>query len=310
MSMKPCKNGHSEFEDHLYVSRAVKVNGDKAPLPFIHALAVGRVEAGKYDKHETLEAVVNGFLKPEQSLESTLVSYTNQHDAYVIGNHLQASCYHADLQEQAILFEKPFNSAADVLLEVIPSIRLHNLMSSFDETDPQFLSKSTTKSDFPLPYEECWNTCFRDIFGRGSGTPKSTKKNIGMPDLKCQHDDRAIIIETVMSYQNKAGVQKHADRFCSPPKGMESYQPTTQKGRISLRGLVVIGENQEEVTSLLKQVQLDEANKDLEVMGLCPLSGYHSMRFIRRTTDNRCQQYTIPCIAKHDFQVQLTLKNI
>ena len=132
----------------------------------------------------------------------------------MIANHLQASCYHEELRKRGKFAELPFNSAADVLLEIIPSIRLHHLVSPILSADYEsFVSKSS--SVLPLPHELCWSTCFIRLFGRGSGTQNSTETGLGKPDFTCryQHARTNIIIEAVLSYRSFDEVQEHADRF-------------------------------------------------------------------------------------------------
>ena len=123
---------HTKFEEVLYANRAVKVNGiSSAPRVFIDALAGGTVNGEEYDADEMVGAVTKGYIKPAESLHSNLVPYNDYTGSYVIGNHLQAGHYHPHLESRGMMFaSKPFNSAADVLLEIIPRIRLHNLVGS------------------------------------------------------------------------------------------------------------------------------------------------------------------------------------
>ena len=121
------------FTQVLYQSHAVRVN-QKKPLtpPFINALAMGSVDSDpdQCNASDLVEAVTYGFLMPAEGLVSTLVRYYDYSGTYVIANHLQSSYYHADLKKRGIFFGKPFDSAADVLLDIIPSIRLHDLVGS------------------------------------------------------------------------------------------------------------------------------------------------------------------------------------
>lgn len=292
--MYPTPNSeHSDFEDALYISRGVKVNGTPPTQPFLYALAAGRVHSSQCNKTDDLiKSVTHGFLKPESSADVSVVPYTGYRGNYVIAHHLQSDYYHAHLKEQYNLYEKPFNSAVDVLLEVIPGLRLHELLVPCHRPEH---SPFHWSSILPLPHEDCWNHCFRQLFGRHAGTQRSTKPGVGMPDFVCQYDGRDIVIESVI-YTSISEVQVRADKFSNLPKlKRDSYQKAVKEGVINLRGLVVIGTQVEKVESLMKQVQLRETNKDLEIMGLCPVSGYRSMVFIRRTAGNECQHHTIKC---------------
>ena len=212
----------------------------------------------------------------------------------MIVNHLQASCYRTELRKRGTFLELPFNSAADVLLEIIPRIRLHHLISPI--LSPVYKSfVSTASSILPLPHELCWTTCFISLFGRGSGTQNSTKTGLGKPDFTCnyQHAKTNIIIEAVLSYRLLADIQEHADRFILTEEH-KSYRSITTNGFKCFRGLVIIGRDLEETERKMKRVNLKDSNSDLQIMGLCPLSGYHSMVFILRTSKG-CEDYTIAC---------------
>lgn len=103
-----------------------------------------------------------------------------------------------------------------------------------------------------------------------------------------------IIIETVLSYRTLADVQEHADRFLLT--GKQSYYLPTTNGFKCFRGLVLIGRDLKETTDKMMQVNLvEDSNSDLQIMGLCPLSGYHSMVFILRTGETSFEKYTIAC---------------
>ena len=289
------------FTQVLYESRAVKVNQNKAlPAPFIRALAMGSVEADQCDASDLVQAVTDGFLMPAEGLVSTLVRYHDYSGTYVIANHLQSSYYHEDLKKRGIFFEKPFDSAADVLLEIIPSIRLHDLVGSCYRPESQpFSSSYHNKGHIPIPHENSWNDCFARLFKYADNRHYSTKKGLGQPDLACllllqeQGDGCEIIIESVMSKGGR--VQEHVDRFLAEGEdSMELYQST--EGFKTLRGLLVIGNQVTQVKRIMKKVQLKESNKDLQIMGLCPMSGYKSMKFIVSTSaQHNFHEYTIQC---------------
>ena len=255
------------------------MNGTSPTRPFLYALTTGSVPSNQFEADDLIKSVTHGFLKPESSADASVVPYTGYKGNYVIAHHLQSDYYHAHLKEQYNFFEKPFNSAVDVLLEVIPGLRLHELLVPCHRPEHSPFHWSST---VPLPHEDCWNHCFRQLFGRHAGTQKSTKK--GMPDFVCQYDGRDIVIESVIC-TSVAAVQERADRFSNLPKiGKGAYQADVKEGITNLRGLIVIGTRVEMVEERMKKVQFRETNKDLEIMGLCPVSGYRSMVFIRHTT--------------------------
>ena len=268
--------------------------------PFIHALVYGHVDVNPgldtedNREEDVVDAVTIGRLKPEQSAVHSLVQYHGWTGRYVIGNHLQASCYRPNLLERGTFCEKPFKSAADVLLQIIPDIRLHKLVVPChrDATKP-FIARSSNET--PVPHEACWNSCFVQLFKRGAGSlgGSSTEEGLGKPDFVCKYLDIDIIMESVMANRGLKEVQAHANRFRQD--GPKSYQPTTDTELRSLRGLVVIGSDVKRIIKHMERVQLHETNNDLEIMGLCPVSGYHSMIFILRTEDSSCCQYTVPC---------------
>ena len=295
------------FEYALHSSRAVKVNGDSPMFqPFLHALIEGSVKSSKFDSHDIVEAVTLGYLKPltQKSLNTgnhlgnwrcrgaSLWQYYGYEGNYTIAHHLQVDHYEyrKALEESFTLFEKPFNSAADVLLEIIPRIRLHELLPPPHRPEYKLFGDG---EDVPLPHENSWNNCFIQLFGRDAGTQHSSAGGLGMPDFVCEYDGRDIVIEAVLS---KRDVQERADRFSDlPEKGKKNYQPTTKEGFKSLRGLVVLGTREEKVISAIKRVQLYDSNIDVEIMGLCPQSGYASMLFIHRTADNVYKTHHIQC---------------
>ena len=304
--MCPRPNGReAKFEGVLYESRAVRVASCginiKPTMPFIHALIHGSVTTDDgYSHPDIVQSVGCGFLKPRPEKNSTegergnFHLYTSFEGTYVIANHLQASCYHAELRKRGTFAELPFNSAADVLLEIIPRIRLHHLICPIlSPVCKSFLSPAS--SILPLPHELCWTTCFISLFGRGSGTQNSTETGLGKPDFTCSylHARTNIIIEAVMSYRPLETIQEHADRFILTDKH-KSYRSIRTNGFKCFRGLVIIGRDLEETKNKMKGVDLKDSNSDLQIMGLCPLSGYHSMVFILRTSE-RCKPYTIAC---------------
>ena len=306
MDMSPNPNSDAKFEDILYQSRAVRVTicgiDIRPPKPFIHALIHGSVgEEDGYSRDEIVYCVACGFLKPQPETNSTGVEresfnvYTSFRGTYMIANHLQASCYHEELRKRGKFVEVPFNSAADVLLEIIPRIRLHHLISPIlGPMYKPFVTKAS--SILPVPHELCWTTCFISLFGRGSGTQNSTETGLGKPDFTCryQHAQTNIIIEAVMSYRSPDEVQDHADRFLLTDK-YKSYRSITTNGFKCFRGLVLIGSNLQITKNKMMKVKLADTNSDLQIMGLCPLSGYHSMVFILRTSQDCCKAYTIAC---------------
>ena len=265
--------------------------------PFIHALIYGHVDVysdSSSSNWELINAVSVGRLKPEKSEVQSLVEYFDYDGRYVIGNHLQASHYRSKVLESGKFREKPFKCAADVLLEIMPSIRLHKLViPCHRDTAKPFITR--TRNGIPVPHETCWNRCFVELFKRNSGTldGSSTAEGLGKPDFVCKHSDVDIVMESVMAYRSLSDVQAHADRFHND--GPKSYQPTTDPKLRSLRGLVVIGSDVKRIIHHMENVQLHKTNSDLEIMGLCPVSGYHSMVFIVRTEDSSCRQYTVPC---------------
>ena len=285
------------FESRLYESRAVSsFAAMELSPPFIHALVYGHVDVDnfKLNMDEVVNAVTVGRLKPERSAVQSLVRYCKYTGKYVIGNHLQSSRYRSKLLDRGTFHEKSFECAADVLLEIIPGIRLHKLIVPCHRgTTKPFIVR--TNNEIPLPHEACWNRCFTELFKRDSGTldGSSTEEGLGKPDFVCKHSDVDIIMESVMAYRSLPEVQEHADRFRND--GPKSYQPTTDPKLRSLRGLVVIGSDVKHIIQRMEKVQLHKTNNDLEIMGLCPVSGYHSMVFIFRTEDSGCRQYTVPC---------------
>ena len=289
----------NNFENHLYESRAVAVvSRGELPQPFLDALIYGsvRTDDKKYDARDIIRAVTWGFIKPkpehEEENKSSLCAYFNSKKKnYVIANHLQASCYRDRVRNCGTFTEKPFQSAADVLLEIIPSIRLHRLICPILNSDTQpFLSK---EEDVPVPHEHCWNSCFINLFQRNSGSMHCSEKRLGMPDFACTYKSVKIIIESIMSYRSCKDIQEHADRFGNSRAGMKQYQVVD--GCKYLRGLVIIGGSMQNIKEKMADVKLDEGNKDLQIMGLCPYSGYHSMEFILRTPSNDLKNYTISC---------------
>ena len=289
------ESAHSDFEDHLYMSRAVCVNNGIEPTkPFLYALAAGSVHSDHFDDaDELIKSVTHGYLKPDSSADVRILPYTGHTGNYVIAHHLQSDYYHKDLQKHYKFRQKPFNSAADVLLEIIPALRLHELLPPAHRAEYSIFHHSSV---VPLPHEDCWNECFRKLFGRGAGTLRSTYSSIGKPDFVCLHDGCDIVIESVIAGKSIAEVQKRVDKFSSSSK-KSAYQAVAKEGITNLRGLVVIGTQVEKIENYMKQVKLCPfgSNKDLEIMGLCPLSGYRSMLFIRLTADNECQNHTIKC---------------
>ena len=119
-----------------------------------------------------------------------------------------------------------------------------------------------------------------------------------MPDFVCVHKPGfvKIIIESVMSYRTFEEIQDHADRFGSGDGRMSQYQAIESDGVKCLRGLVIIGGNEGKIKKKnMAQVKLDAGNGDLQIMGLCPMSGYHSMNFFLRTPSNDLKDYVISC---------------
>lgn len=136
-AMTPIKDELTNFEEVLYASRAVKVNGNR-PIPaiFVGALAEAVVfnTLGTYDRGAVVDAITAGFIRPKESLveslaETKFILYQNYQGSYVIAHHLQADYYKAELARVALTVA-PFESAADCVLEVVSQLRLHELMVS------------------------------------------------------------------------------------------------------------------------------------------------------------------------------------
>ena len=291
MSPQP-GNSVTHFEHVLYESRAIRVrNGEfkVPPLPFLHALANGSVDSKFFDATDMVNAVTTGFLKPQGSENVALWRYFGYKDTYVISHHLQADAYKKWVTFYFNCVEKPFESAADVVLEIIPRIRLHDLLVPCHREEYQPFGSG---EDIPLPHEDCWKQCFIQQFGRGAGSQFSTKKHVGMPDFVCEYAGRDIILELTLTDRN---VRDHTDRFASSEKGMVAYQPTVKEGFTSLRGLVVIGTQLKKVKRDMEkaQRQLDESGiTDVQILGLCPVSGYCHMLFIH-ITDAVANDYSL-----------------
>jgi hypothetical protein len=76
-------------------------------------------------------ATTAGFIQPEAAQgDDPFVKYSNYQATYVIANHHQSDHYHDELKKVAELAEDPFGSAADVILAVVPKLRLHRLVVS------------------------------------------------------------------------------------------------------------------------------------------------------------------------------------
>ena len=117
-----------------------------------------------------------------------------------------------------------------------------------------------------------------------------------MPDFVCIHKPGFvnIIIESVMSYRTLPEIREHADRFGGGKGGKTQYQAIESDGVKCLRGLVIIGGNEGQIKNAMAGVKLDAGNGDLQIMGLCPMSGYQSMKFFLHTPST-VKDYVISC---------------
>ena len=295
--MDPFDEEKQKFQTAINSSRAVKIKHTPSP-PFIHALAFGSVstKTKTFEEHMIRDAVVKGFLKPKKSLESNLVDYTGYdlHE-YVIGNHLQAD-YYRDWLSKVKFSPCPFVNAADVILDVLPQIRLHQLLGPCDNKKASPFSSRL--SAVPVPHEDNWNNCILKLFGRGATTYYSSKKGIGKPDFYCKLASYhlEIIIESLMTTNN---VQEHADRFLDVKfGGKDLYNPNPElklKGFRALRGLLVIGCSLKAIQHKVSAVELQSGNVDVLVMGISPQNGYKMMDFIWRKPNGTSVHTIIPC---------------
>ena len=188
------------------------------------------------------------------------------------------------------LTKKPYESVDDVLLEIIPKLRLHNLLNPCFRADFEVFSHTaSSKSAIPIPQEDCWNKQMRNLI-LGAGTQSSS--NTGMPDFVCELNETTHVIFDNMLVTRQSDLEDHIGRFCKT--GPSAYQPTAKKGVTTLRGLVIIGSPPSKVTAFMQKAKLSETNADLRIMGLCPLSGYKRFCFItRRARTGDFAQFTI-----------------
>jgi hypothetical protein len=299
----------SHFETYLHASRAVKVNGGlRIPRPFLYALAKGAINNGdeKFSAQEMVLAVTAGFLqpKPTSSVSGALVPYNDYYGTFVLGNQLQADHYQDEPDKQGMVFHgKPFNTAADVVLEIVPKLRLYSLLDPVHHAAARPFS--ATGAGLPVPHEDCWNDQIRKLFGRGAGTHHSSDKGLGMPDFTCAFTDEssessesanrrvAVVMDSVMA--QSSSIQLHFDRFL--PEGIESkklYQPSSNVD-INLRSLLIIGGNKDDVKRNMAAVKRGKGSEDVEILGLCPRHGYTAMTFCWFTSEGECLSEDVAC---------------
>ena len=222
------------FERVLHRSRAVAVKrGVSIPLPFYFALAESEVCGREFSPAVMSAALILGFLKPRESLTSNLHPYDKINGIYVIANHLQADHYSKLLKRANVcLTKKPYESVDDVLLEIIPKLRLHNLLNPCFRADFEVFSHTaSSKSAIPIPQEDCWNKQMRNLI-LGAGTQSSS--NTGMPDFVCELNETTHVIFDNMLVKRQSDLEDHIDRFCK-----QVPTPTSQPRRRESKHCVV-----------------------------------------------------------------------
>jgi hypothetical protein len=179
-AMAPVEGQLTAFEEVLYASRAVKVNGGrKIPNMFVEVLAVAVTSnaQGVYERRLLVDAITAGFIKPAENstTSSNFILYQNQ-GSYMIAHHLQSDFYEGELG-RVELEAVPFENSADIVLEVVPRLRLHKLMVSVHRVEVRPFQAGVKKTGSAIVLSWFWG---RVMIFCSPQTSQFRKKIVGM----------------------------------------------------------------------------------------------------------------------------------